>query len=81
MNRVINVTPDIDGKMFIELEDGRKGLFDVRPYLSTDFYRELENPAYFKQVRLFFRGIGWPNGQDFGPDTIDADLREAAKAA
>lgn len=81
MNKIISVTPDIDGKVFVELANGRKGLFDVRPYLRTDFYRELEDPAYFKQVRPFFRGIGWPNGQDFGPDTIDADLHEITNAA
>lgn len=78
MNKVLDVRAESDGCVFVELADGRTGLFDVHPYLQTDYYRELENPEYFRQVRIFFRGIGWPNGQDFSPDTIAAELKEVA---
>jgi hypothetical protein len=56
------------------LSDKRHGLFDVAPYLRTPYFAELGDPSYFAQVQLFFRGIGWPNGQDFSPDTIAAHL-------
>ncbi|MBS4095213.1 MAG: DUF2442 domain-containing protein [Sulfuricella sp.] len=42
--------------------------------MTSEFFRELENEAYFRQVRIFVLGIGWPNGQDLGPDTIAAEL-------
>ena len=35
---------------------------------------------YFSQVQLVFKGIGWPNGQDLGPDTIVAELVETESA-
>lgn len=76
MNKVISVHPLLEGKVFIELADGRKGEFDVRPYMASGFFRALQDAAYFQQVRLFFKGIGWPDGQDLGPDTIAAELRE-----
>lgn len=74
MNQVISVRPESEGRVYVEMADGRRGLFDVRPYMSSEFFRELENAAYFRQVRVFFRGIGWPNGQDLGPDTIATEL-------
>lgn len=43
--------------------------------MRSDFFKRLEDDAYFRQVRVFFIGIGWPDGQDLGPDTIEADLQ------
>lgn len=74
MNKVVRVQAESAGRVFVEMADGRCGLFDVKPYMRGDFFRELENEDYFRQVRLFFQGIGWPNGQDLGPDTITAEL-------
>ncbi|MFA7242595.1 MAG: DUF2442 domain-containing protein [Sulfuricellaceae bacterium] len=68
--------PESAGRVYVEMADGRCGFFDVAPYMASEFFRELENEAYFRQVRVFFRGIGWPNGQDLGPDTIIAELVE-----
>lgn len=77
MNKVTHVRPVAFGQVFVRLAGGRCGTFDVRPYLKrSDFFRELEHEGHFRQVRRFFRGIGWPNGQDIGPDTIAAELVE-----
>jgi Protein of unknown function (DUF2442) len=83
MNKVISVKPHLDASatsLWVEMEDGREGVFDVAPYLRSDFFKELERPDYFEQVRIFFRGVGWPNGQDLGPDTISAELQELVVA-
>ncbi len=74
MQKVIDVEPRPEGRLLVTLDDGRRGLFDVRPYMQSDYFRELENEDYFRQVKIFFRGIGWPNGQDLGPDTISAEI-------
>lgn len=74
MNKVIDVKASDNGIVIIEMADGRRGRFDVRPYMTSEYFRELENAAYFRQVRIFFNGIGWPNGQDLGPDTVAAEL-------
>ena len=42
--------------------------------MKSDFFSGLMNEAYFNKVRLVFKGIGWPDGQDLGPDTIAAQL-------
>lgn len=74
MNKVASVRPAPDGRVVVEMADGRCGEFDVRPYMGSEFFRALEAPDYFEQVRVVFRGIGWPHGQDIGPDTIAAEL-------
>jgi hypothetical protein len=75
MKKVTSVKP-LDGKkVAIVFSDGLSGIFDVSPYIRSEFFKRLEDAEYFKQVRLFFTGIGWPEGQDLGPDTIEADLQ------
>lgn len=64
-----------DKKVAVVFADGKSGVFDVAPYIKTDFFERLNDAAYFNQVHLFFSGIGWPDGQDFGPDTIAAELQ------
>lgn len=81
MNKVTCVRAKSMGIVLVEMADGRRGEFDVRPYMTSDFFRELENEAYFGQVRVAFQGIGWPNGQDLGPDTVAAELREIENSA
>lgn len=81
MNKIVSVRPCSQGRLLVEMADGRSGIFDTRPYMVSDFFRELENEAHFRRVRIFFRGIGWPNGQDFGPDTIAAELQESGADA
>jgi len=76
MNKVISVSAKTGGIVLVEMADGQRGQFDVRPFMTSDYFRELENDAYFRQVRVFLGGIGWPNGQDLGPDTVEAELRE-----
>jgi len=66
-----------DKKIHVEFADGMSGVFDMTPYIRSDFFRSLENEEYFKKVRIFFGGIGWHEGKDIGPDTIAADLRVA----
>lgn len=75
MKKVSSVKPLEGKKVAVVFSDGMSGVFDVTPYIRSDFFKRLEDDAYFKQVRLFFTGIGWPEGQDLGPDTIAADLQ------
>lgn len=75
MNKVISVKPLEGKKIAVVFADGKSGVFDVAPYIKSDFFQRLNDESYFKQVGLFFTGIGWPDGQDLGPDTIAAELQ------
>jgi hypothetical protein len=79
MLRVTSVKPLDNLSVEVTLSNGKSGTFSVRPYLISPYFKELENPAYFRQVAISFGCIGWSRynrEQDLGPDTIEADLEE-----
>jgi hypothetical protein len=62
MKKVISVKPIEGKKVEIVFSDGVCGVFDVTPYIRSDFFKRLEEEKYFKQVGLFFNGIGLAGG-------------------
>ena len=74
-NQVVQVAPLAGGCLHVTLQGGRFGEFDVKPFMQSDFFVALKSTQYFCQVGLFFSGVGWPDGQNLGPDTIAAFLR------
>jgi hypothetical protein len=67
---VKNVKPLPDYKIYVELENGQKGVFDMTPYLDRGVFRELKDPHYFNQVGILFGAVTWPNEQDIAPETL-----------
>ncbi|OPY67304.1 MAG: hypothetical protein A4E57_02366 [Syntrophorhabdaceae bacterium PtaU1.Bin034] len=76
MVRVVSVKPVGGYRLSIELSNGRKGIFDVAPYVDKGVFTELKDPAYFRSVRPAFGGIVWPHEQDFSPETVEYELQE-----
>lgn len=71
---VKKVKPLDDYRLYVEIEDGRSGIFDVKPYLDKGVFRELKDVHYFNQVDIFFGAITWPHEQDIAPETLLAKL-------
>jgi hypothetical protein len=63
-----------DKKLYVEFEDGKKGLFDMAKYVGSDFFSALDNDAYFKRAFLAYGVISWPQGQDISPETVALEL-------
>lgn len=61
-------------RLWVELENGRKGVFNLQPYLDRGVLRELRDTHYFEQVAILFGAITWPNGQDISPETLLAGM-------
>jgi hypothetical protein len=70
MYKVIAVTANDDFSLDLEFNDGSVKRFDAKPYLDYEFFRELKDQNYFKQVRLAFGTVQWPHEQDIGPETL-----------
>lgn len=75
---VKSVRPLDDYQVYVELEDGRKGVFDVKPYLGHGVFRELRDRSYFDRVDVVLGAVTWPHGQDIAPETLLAGLKPAA---
>ena len=71
------VKPLPDYKIYVEIDDGRKGIFDVKPYLDHGVFRELKNVEYFNQVNVFLGAVTWPNEQDIAPETLISEMKPA----
>jgi hypothetical protein len=76
---VKRVRPLDDYRIFVELEDGREGIFDLKPYLNHGVFRELQDKNYFSQVDIVFGAVTWPHEQDIAPETLVAGLMPMAR--
>jgi len=72
---VKTVRPLDDYQIYVELEDGREGIFDMKPYLNHGVFKELHDKNYFSQVDILFGAVTWPHEQDIAPETLVAELR------
>lgn len=75
---VTKVKPLADYRIYVEIKDGRKGVFDLKPYLDLGVFRELQDIGYFNQVHVLFGAVTWPHEQDIAPETLLAEMVEVA---
>lgn len=77
------MTPDLidfeilsDYRIKVTLSNGKKGIFDVKPYLDKGIFIELKDYRYFNRARIEYGTIVWPNEQDFSPETIEIKMED-----
>ena len=73
--KLVNALPDY--RLSVELADGRRGVFDLRPFLDRPGLQRLRNPAYFSSVGIRLGALTWPQEEDIAPDTLSAHLELA----
>lgn len=68
-----------DYRLKLWFSDGRAGEWDFSELVrrETPVTRPFRDPAYFYQVFLEFGGLTWPNGYDWAPDALHADMAKA----
>lgn len=69
--------------MELEFSDGTVKLVDLRNELYGEVFEPLQNPDFFKQVKLNAEigTIEWPNGADFAPEFLYEIGREVKQVA
>ncbi len=78
---VKSVRPLPNYRLYVEIQDGRKGVFDMKPYLDKGVFQELQDINYFNQVGILMGAITWPHEQDIAPETLLAELQPHAPPA
>jgi len=68
--RVISVLPLPDYRLLVEYATGERKIFDVKPYISGNWYGELVDIDTFKTVRPCGTTVKWKGGQDIAPDEL-----------
>ena len=69
-----------DFKLQVELEDGRSGVFDLKPCLRLQGFKALRDPRSFGQVQILRGAATWPDGEDMAPESLAAELKTTASA-
>ena len=77
---VKHLSPLPDFMLQVELEDGRRGVFDLKPYLHLPGFKALRDPVYFGQVQILCGAATWPDGEDIAPESLAAALKTLASA-
>ena len=72
--RIIDINPQPNWILSIVADDGRKGKFDVSPYLNFEAFEELRDIKEFMKVVNGGYFIEWDCGADLSADTIEANL-------
>lgn len=70
--KIAEVIPKDGFVLYIKLDDGRSGLFDVTPYLESEAFAPLKVRAEFERVHNGGYYIEWQCGADLSLDTIEA---------
>ncbi|MDX6574942.1 MAG: hypothetical protein QOE96_895 [Blastocatellia bacterium] len=73
MIKVISVSANTDFSLDLKFSDGSFKRFDATPYLDRGIFIELKDLDYFKQARVAFGTVQWPNEQDIAPETLYID--------
>ena len=72
--RIVEVKPTSDYTLQIISDDGRNGVFDVRPYLKFEAFADLKNQDAFMKIMNGGYFVEWDCGADLSADTIEAHL-------
>jgi hypothetical protein len=72
---VIDVKPAPDYLLHLTFENGEKRLFDMKPYLHTGIFKELNDVSKFNTVHVSFDTIAWDNEADFDPEILYRDSK------
>jgi len=70
--RIAQVTPHADWQLAVVADDGRQGMFDLRPYLQFEAFESLREPAAFTKVSNGGYFVEWECGADLSADSIEA---------
>ena len=74
MNPRVKVVRPLPGhQLELTFASDEKGICDCRSLLKHGVFQELQDYAYFRQVRVEGGTVVWPHEQDICPDTLYMD--------
>ena len=80
---VVRVKPMEAFRLWIRFSDGGEGVADLSPLASRagQMAAPLRDHAYFNRVFVEAGVPTWPNGYDYAPGALHAEMREAGALA
>ena len=84
MVHVINAELKNEYNVYVEFNNGKKGIINFKDILENDhrmIIRELLNKELFKTLKVNLNTLCWDNEVDFAPDYLYEQMRIEEKAA
>jgi hypothetical protein len=69
---ILEVTPKENYVLYVRAEDGKTGLFDVKPFLDSEAFSSLKKESEFQRIHNGKYFIEWDCGADLSADTVFA---------
>ncbi len=69
---IVEIVPKENYTLYIKTEDGKAGLFDVKPYLESEAFAPLKDRSEFERIHNGRYFVEWGCGADLSADTIQA---------
>jgi hypothetical protein len=69
---IAKVIPQDNYILYITSDDGKTGLFDVKPYLESEVFAPLRDKSEFERIHNGKYFIEWDCGAGLSVDTIQA---------
>jgi len=69
---IAEIIPQDNYLLYVKSEDGKTGLFDVKPYLDSEVFLPLKDKTEFERVHNGKYFIEWDCGADLSADSIQA---------
>lgn len=68
---ITQIKPESDWVLSVVSDDGRTGIFDIRPYLHDEVFMALQDINEFTKVTNGGYFVEWDCGADLSADTIE----------
>lgn len=68
--KIVEIIPKENYILYIRADDGKAGLFDVKPYLESEAFAPLKEKNEFDRIHNGRYFVEWECGADLSMDTI-----------
>ena len=70
LHDICQARPEEDFCVRVVFDTGDTAVFDCKPYLGHPYWRKLGDPAFFRQVRVAYGTLAWPEDIDIAPEDV-----------
>ena len=68
-------------RLWLRFSNGVEGVIDLESELYGEVFQPLRDKTLFQQVYMTSRTVEWPNGADFAPEFLLAQVRTQQSTA
>ena len=69
---IVEIAPKDNYVLYVKADDGKTGLFDVKPFLESEAFAPLKDRSEFERIHNGKYFVEWDCGGDLSADTIQA---------